>query len=232
MPPRDLKPPRQPADPSIANPLADPFSAAPLTPSLRTLARRGELRRVRKGVQLITEGDVGDTLYVVLSGQLRAYSVGDDGREVTYGTYGAGEYLGEMGLDGGPRSAHVEALSASLCAVVSRATLELHLQAEPQFAFELLSKVIRLARVATLSLRQIALNDVYGRLKDLLGRLARPAVDGTRVVDPAPSHLEMSQQLGCSREMISRVMKDLERGGYVAVARRRVVLRRGLPAKW
>ncbi len=210
----------------------DPFSQAPLSPSLLALARRGELRRVRKGVQLITEGDVGDTLYIVLAGQLRAFSVGSDEREVTYGIYGPGEYLGEMGLDGGPRSANVEALCASLCVVINRRTLEEHLQQQPQFAFELLAKVTRLARVATLSLRQIALNDVYGRLKNLLEQIALPAADGTRVAEPAPSHLEMSQQLGCSREMISRVMKDLERGGYVAVARRKVVLKRVLPAKW
>jgi len=55
---------------------------------------------------------------------------------------------------------------------------------------------------------------------------------GRKAVDPAPSHLEMSQQLGCSREMVSRVMKDLERGEYVEVGRRRVVLLRELPAKW
>jgi CRP/FNR family cyclic AMP-dependent transcriptional regulator len=86
--------------------------------------------------------------------------------------------------------------------------------------------------VATLSLRQIALNDVYGRLKALLESLAVPQPDGTRVADPAPSHLEMSRSLGCSRPMISRVMKDLERGGYIEIGRRHVVLRRPLPSKW
>ncbi|MBC7938794.1 MAG: Crp/Fnr family transcriptional regulator [Chitinophagaceae bacterium] len=215
-----------------ASAAADPVAQAPMSDSLRALARRGELRRLRRGVQLITEDDVGDTLYIVLQGRLRAYSAASDGREVTYGVYGAGEYVGEMGLDGGARSAHVEALEPSLCVVVTRPTLQAHLQADPDFAFELLAKVIRRARVATLSLKQIALNDVYGRLKGLLDRIAVPAEDGSRVAEPAPSHLEMSQALGCSREMISRVMKDLERGGYVEVGRRRVLLRRSLPAKW
>jgi CRP/FNR family cyclic AMP-dependent transcriptional regulator len=196
------------------------------------LARRGELKRLRRGVQIITEGDRGDTLYIVLSGRLRAYSVGEDDREITYATYGAGDYIGEMGLDGGLRSAHVETLEATLCAVVTRPTLERHIQEDPRFAFELLAKVIRLARVATLSLRQIALNDVYGRLKALLESVAVARPDGTRVADPAPSHLEMSRSLGCSRPMISRVMKDLERGGYIEIGRRHVVLRRPLPAKW
>ena len=211
---------------------ADPTENVPLSDSLRALARRGELRRVRKGVQIITEGDRGDTLFIVLAGRLRAYGAGADEREVTYGIYGAGEYVGELGLDGGLRSASVETLEPTLFAVVTRATLEQHLREDPGFAFELLAKVTRLVRMATLNLKQIALNDVYGRLKALLENLAVPQPDGSRVADPAPSHLEMSQALGCSREMVSRVMKDLQRGGYVDAGRRRVVLRRALPAKW
>jgi CRP/FNR family transcriptional regulator, cyclic AMP receptor protein len=203
-----------------------------MSDSLRALAQRGEIKRLRKGIQIISEGDVGDTLYIVLAGSLRAFAVGPDDREVTYATYGPGEYVGEMGLDGGPRSANVETLQTSLVAVVRRDTLQRHLDAEPQFAFELLTKVIRRARAATLGLKQIALNDVYGRLKALLESLTQARADGSRVADPAPSHKEMSQTLGCGREMISRVMKDLERGGYVEVGRRRVVLKKPLPAKW
>ena len=211
---------------------ADPFDIAPLSDSLRALARRGVLHRLRKGVQIITEGDRGDSLYIVLSGQLRAFSMGVNEREVTYGIHGPGEYVGEMGLDGGLRSANVQTLQFSVCALVTRATLERHLAEDPAFAFELLAKVIRRARAATLGLRQIALLDVYGRLTALLDGLAMPASQGDRVVDPAPSHLEISRQLGCSREMVSKVMKDLEQGGYVRVGRRRVVLCKVLPAKW
>ena len=215
-----------------SEPPPDPYDKAPLSASLRALARRGELRRLRKGVQIITEGDTGDTLYIVLAGCLRAYSVSADGREVTYGIYGAGEYVGEMGLDGGPRAANVETVEPTLCVLVTRTTLEAHLDAEPRFAFELLAKVIRRARAATTGLKQIALNDVYGRLKLLLEEITVAQPDGSRVADPAPSHKAMSQRLGCERSMVSRVMKDLERGGYIEAARLRVVLRRPLPQKW
>lgn len=211
---------------------ADLIDAAPLSDSLRVLARRGALQRLKRGVQIISEGDRGDTLYIVLSGQLRSFSSGDNGREVTYGIYGPGEYLGEMGLDGGLRSANVQTMKASVCVLVTRATLEQHLANEPAFAFELLAKVIRRARAATLGLRQMALLDVYGRLTALLEALAEPVEHGERVVDPAPSQLEISRQLGCSRVMVTKVMKDLEKGGYVRVERPRVVLCRVLPARW
>lgn len=203
-----------------------------MSDSLRALARCGELRRLRRGVQIISEGDRGETLYVVLEGRLRAYSVGLEGREVTYGSYGAGEYVGEMGLDGGPRSANVEATESTLVSVVTRATLERHLQDHPQFAFELLNKVIRRARAATMGLKQIALNDVYGRLKALLDSLAHTLPDGRREVAPAPTHLEMSQRLGCSREMVSRVMKALERDEVLRAERGRLLLLTEIPTKW
>lgn len=211
---------------------ADPIALAPMSDSLRTLARMGVQQMLRKGRHIINEGDVGDTLYIVLSGRLRAYSVGPDEREVTYGEYGAGEYVGEMGLDGGPRSANVEAVEPSLVVLVTRATLQRHLADDPAFAFELLSKVIRRARGATLSLRRIALNKVHGRVKDLLEGLAVAQADGSRLVEPMPTHLKMSQLLGCGREMVTRVINELELEGYVKSEGRRLRLLKKLPDKW
>jgi len=60
---------------------------------LRRLARRGELKRFRKGHRLIDEGEYGDTLVIILSGRLRVFGSGDKDREITYGTYGVGEYV-------------------------------------------------------------------------------------------------------------------------------------------
>lgn len=204
-----------------------------LSDDLSALARRGEVRRYRKGTLLIQEGDQGETLFIILSGRLRSFSEGENEREITYGVYGPGEYLGEMSLDGGRRSANVITLEASTCVVVTRQTLEAFIAERPQFAFELLSKVIRRARVATLSARQLALNDAYGRLKLLLEALAEPArADGSRVVHERLTHRDMSNRLGCSREMVSRLMKDLERGGYLHSDGEQLVLTRALPARW
>lgn len=200
--------------------------------SLRALARRGEIRRYRRGTLLIAEGERGDTLFVILAGRLRSYAAGDSGREITYGIYGPGEYLGEMSLDGGPRSANVITVEPSVCAVVTRQTLLAHLAERPEFALELLAKVIRRARAATLSAKQLALNDVYGRLVLLLGELAGDAGDGTRVIAERLTHREIAGRLGCSREMVSRLMKDLEVGGYLRPDGVGWRLVRALPARW
>jgi len=94
----------------------DPFASPPMSDSLRTLARRGELKRFRKGQRLINEGELGDTLFIVLEGRIRAFGENEDGKKIIYNDYGPGEYVGEMSLDGGPRSANVEALRPTLCA--------------------------------------------------------------------------------------------------------------------
>jgi CRP/FNR family cyclic AMP-dependent transcriptional regulator len=210
----------------------DPTDCPALSESLRALARRGEIRRYRKGTVLIEEGDRGETLYIILSGRLRAYASGPSGREITFGVYGPGDYLGEMSLDGGPRSASVVTLEATQCAVVTRHTLREFIAEHPEFAFELLAKVIRRARAATVGAKQLALNDVYGRLVALLNGQSVPRADGQREITERLTHRDMAERLGCSREMVSRLMKDLETGGYVESTGASLLMKKPLPARW
>ena len=113
---------------------------AALSDTVRALANRGVLRRYRKGTVLIEEGDRGDSLYVVVSGRVRVYSGNEADREVSFGVYGAGEYVGEMSLDGGPRSASVITIEPTMCAVVTRETLRAYISEHPDFAFELIAR--------------------------------------------------------------------------------------------
>ena len=213
-------------------PPCQPDPLATLSESLRALARRGEVRHYRKHTLLIEEGDHGDTLYLILAGRLRSYASGDKGREITYGIYGPGEYLGEMSLDGGPRSANVVTLDDCSCVVITRTTLRQHIAEHPEFAFELIAKLIRRARAATLSAKQLALNDVYGRLVQVLSGLAVEQPGGTRLIEERLTHQALAHRLGCSREMVSRLMKDLEHGAYVEARDGRLALLRPLPSRW
>ena len=216
--------------PKLTDPAPDPYVV--LTEPLRRLALRGELKRYRKGVTLIHEGERGDTLYILLAGRARAFGSGDNGREITYGTYGAGEYLGEISLDGGPRSASVITLEPTHCVLVTRQTLLEHIAEHPEFVFDLLAQVIRLARAATLSTKQLALSNVYGRLVSLLNELAVPQPDGTRLIAERLTHQEMANRLGCSREMVSRLMKDLEKGNHLRPMHGGYELNQRLPTQW
>jgi CRP/FNR family transcriptional regulator, cyclic AMP receptor protein len=217
----------------VNHPRAAPPDLSALPEALRALAERGVLRSYRKGTLIIEEGTAGDTLYVVVAGKVRAYSGDARGKEVTYGVYGPGETIGEMSLDGGPRSANVIADTACTCAMLTRQSLREHIAAHPDFAFELLSRVIHRARLATQSARSMALLDVYGRVVQLLESLAVAQADGTRLIEQRLTHADIAARVGCSREMVSRLMKDLEAGGYVTSKRAvGIALSGKLPNRW
>jgi CRP/FNR family transcriptional regulator, cyclic AMP receptor protein len=168
-----------------------------------------------------------------VAGKVRAYSGDARGKEVTYGVYGPGETIGEMSLDGGPRSANVIADTACTCAMLTRQSLREHIAAHPDFAFELIARVIRRARLATQSARSMALLDVYGRVVQLLESLAVAQPDGTRLIEQRLTHADIAARVGCSREMVSRLMKDLEAGGYVTSKRAvGIALSGKLPNRW
>lgn len=201
--------------------------------SIPELIALGEPRRYRRGTIFINEGEQGDSLFVIVSGRVKVYSVDDRGREIIYGVYGAGETMGEMSLDGGPRSANVVTVEPTLCAMVTRTKLLSHIEKHPEFAFYLLTKVIERARLATRSARNMALLDVYGRVVALLEPLATTRPDGTRIIAERLTHAAVANRVGCSREMISRLLKDLRSGGYLVEEGPSWILpRRSLPSRW
>src|SRR4051812_11692387 len=107
------------------------------------LLAAGTRKRVPTGRILVQEGDPGGQLYLVTQGEFRAFSCNEAGREITFGTAGPGELLGEMALDGGPRSADVVAVAPSEVVVVERDTLRELIRDNPDFAFALIERIIR-----------------------------------------------------------------------------------------
>ncbi len=209
---------------------ADPL--APLTEStLHAIASTGVVRSFPKNAILINEGDVGESLFIVLSGRVKVYASSSAGREFVISFHGVGEYVGEMMLDGSPRSASVVTVEPTTCAIVTREHLREFLLAHPDFALNLILKLIHRVRATTESVKSLALEDVYGRLARLLTALARP-VDGRTVVPERLTHQEMADRIGASRDMVGKLMKDLVAGGYLAVEDRTIVLLKKLPHGW
>ncbi len=104
---------------------------AALSPALRSLALRGAVRSYRKNSVIINEGELGESLFVLLQGRVKVYSNDGDGREITYNFVEQGDYFAEMWLDGGPRSASVMTLEPSICSIVGRTALRQHLADAP-----------------------------------------------------------------------------------------------------
>ena len=209
---------------------ADPFS--PLQQdTLRAIATSGVVRQFPKQTVLIHEGDVGDSLYIILSGRVKVYASNAAGREVVINFCGPGEYVGEMSLDGAPRSASVITVEPTSCAIVNRAQLRDFIAANPDFAQHLIRTLIHRARGATENVKSLALSDVYGRLVRLLNTLA---VDrgGKFVVLEKLTQQDIADRVGASRDMIGKLMKDLVGGGYLLVEDRLITIIKKLPPGW
>jgi CRP/FNR family transcriptional regulator, cyclic AMP receptor protein len=200
---------------------------------IRLLAQRGVVQHIPKGEIFIREKETGNTLFLILTGRVRAFFVNKSNREMTLGVYQSGEYVGEMALDGGPRLANVIALEPTVCSVIEYNTLVDFVTEHPPFGIELLTRVIRRARVTSEHARDLAFIDVYGRLQLLLCEMSLPPnAEGKRQIPQKYTHQELANLVGCSREMISRILKDLVRGGYIEVDQKFITLCKALPHRW
>jgi CRP/FNR family cyclic AMP-dependent transcriptional regulator len=200
-------------------------------PMIRELASRGQVRSFPKNAVIINEGDRGDTLFVILAGKVKVYVSDDDGREMILDMHEAGEYVGEMSLDGRPRSASVMTLEPTTCSVLSRDELRAAIGRNPDIAMAIIEKLIERARIATDNVKNLALMDVYGRVARLLLSLAKEE-NGKLVVPDRMTQQDIADRVGASRDMISRIFKDLTVGGYVTVENRQITINRKPPARW
>jgi len=216
----------------VESPQGSSDQLTPLQPeTLRAIASTGVIRTFPKNTVLINEGDVGDGLYVILSGRVKVYASNEAGREFVIDFHGPGEYVGEMTLDGAPRSASVITVEPTTTAVVNRAHFRDFILAHPDFALHLIERLIHRVRVTTGNLKSLALSDVYGRMARLLNALAQP-VDGRMVVPEKLTQQDIADRVGASRDMIGKLMKDLTGGGYITVEDRTITLLRKLPTGW
>jgi len=189
------------------------------------------VRSFPKQTVLIAEGDVGDSLYIIVSGRVKVYASNAAGREVVINFHGAGEYVGEMSLDGAPRSASVITMEPTTCAIVNRAQFRDFLAQNPDFAQHLIQTLIRRCRSATENVKSLALSDVYGRLVRLLNALAVEQ-KGQHVVQERLTQQDIADRVGASRDMIGKLMKDLVGGGYLVVEDRQITIVKKLPPGW
>ena len=218
--------------------MTTPRSAAPADPlaplpegMLRPIAATGVVRAFPRHAVLINEGDEGDSLYVIVTGRVKVYASNVAGKEVVIDFHGPGEYVGEMSLAGAPRSASVVTTEPSTCAVVSRANFREFILAHPDFALHLVEKLIHRARLATENIKSLALSDVYGRLVRLLLALAQEE-GGVLAVREKLTQQDIADRIGASRDMVSRLLKDLVGGGYLAVDARSITILKKPPPGW
>jgi CRP/FNR family cyclic AMP-dependent transcriptional regulator len=210
-------------------------SAAGLTylneDELRTLSAQGVIKNFPRNTVIVSEGDETDSLYIIIAGRVKVFVSDEDGREIVLGTQGPGEYFGEMVLDGGSRSASIMTLESSRFAIIPKNKFREFVLSHPGFSLHLIEKLIGRTRALTGSVKSLALMDVYGRVARLLLDLAVPE-NGRLVIEEKLTQQDIASRVGASREMISRILKDLTAGGYVSIDQRRITICKTPPRHW
>ena len=115
---------------------------------------------------------------------------------------------------------------------MSRANFREFVLAHPEFALNLIERLIQRVRRTTENVKSLALSDVYGRLVRLLTGLAKRRRRPAQVVPEKLTQQDIAERVGASRDMISRLMKDLVGGGYLSVDERTITIRKKLPPAW
>src|SRR5712692_8201479 len=181
-----------------------------------------------RGTTIIAAGDVTESLYVVISGRLKVMISDDEGREVILAILGPNEFFGEMGLiDDHPRSASVVALEACEVMSLSKRDFKRCLAENFEMATTVMRGLVKRLREADQKIGSLALMDVYGRVARLLLEMAE-TVNGQKVVTKKLAKQDIAKMIGASREMVSRVMKDLETSGRIEVRAHQILLRDSL----
>ena len=183
---------------------------------LEKLSKVSGRKRVERGAFVVRAAESTDSLYILLTGRAKVTNTDEEGREIILAWLGPGEFFGEMGLiDGSPRSANVVASEACELLVLSKDAFQRCLQDNFQVAQKLMQILVRRLREADRKIESLALLDVYGRVARLLLDLSVEE-NGRRIVKKKISKQDMARMIGASREMVSKVMRDLELSGYIA----------------
>lgn len=196
---------------------------------LSVLTRMMVRKSVGRNATIIGAGDPTDSMYIVITGRLKVLMSDEQGREVILSILGPGEFLGEMGLlDDHPRSASVVTLEPCELLSITKADFKRSLAENFDLSLMVMRGLVKRLREADRKIGSLALMDVYGRVARLLLEMAED-VDGEKVIVKKMSKQDIAKMIGASREMVSRVMKDLQHSGYIEVRGRSIVVRDDLP---
>ncbi len=186
-----------------------------------------------KNTIILSEGDTTDSLYMVRSGKVKVSIIDEYGKEIILAILGPGEYFGEMTAmdEGGARSACVMTREACELMILQKQDFRKIVKSNPDIVFSLLLKSMERLREANKKIESLALLDVYGRVARLFTKLAQPG-NGAQIIEEKLTHQDIASMVGSSREMVSRVLKELTTGGYITVTNKTITINGKLPYSW
>lgn len=174
------------------------------------------MARFKRGDAIVEQGQKSNSLGILLTGRARVVKASDRGREVILATLSPGDYLGEMSLiDNQPHSATVRADIQTEVLILGRPEFARCLSESSAMAYAIMKGLVQRLRQADRRIESLALMDVYGRVARVLIDFAKPDGKGHLLIEGRVSRQDLAKMIGASREMVSRVLKDLEDRGFI-----------------
>jgi CRP/FNR family cyclic AMP-dependent transcriptional regulator len=173
-------------------------------------------KRFKRAETVVEQGKKSDALYIILTGRARVMSTDSRGREVILATLHPGDYVGEMSMiDDEPHSATVRTEVQTDVLMLGREAFARCLPENSSMSYNIMRGLVARLRHADRKIESLALMDVYGRVARSLLEFAVDDGAGNLKVRDKISRQDLAKMVGASREMVSRVMKDLEERGFV-----------------
>jgi CRP/FNR family cyclic AMP-dependent transcriptional regulator len=196
------------------------------------LCAHATVKTFPKNTIVIDEGDrKTDSIYLIQSGRVKVFLCSADGKAVDLNILEPGDYFGEMTLDHGPRSASVATLERSELAIIRQSAFRRFVGENPDFAMQLILKLIARTRGLLKNVKSLALLDVSHRVARLLLEMATEE-NGKLIITGKLSKRDIANRVGSTREMASRVFKDLVSSGYIELENKRITIAKRLPQHW
>jgi len=186
------------------------------TTQAEAIARVIDKRHFKRGEVLVRQHHRADELFILLAGRVRVVSSDKAGRQLVLNKLRAGEILDEMSLiDDQPHSATALAEIPTDVLTMGRSDFQHCLEENRHVALAVMTRLVQRLRQADRRIESLALMDVHGRVGRVLVDHAAPCDDGSMVIHEKISRQDIAKMVGASREMVSRVMKDLEARGFI-----------------
>jgi len=200
---------------------------------LEALSASSSSRSFPKNTVVIHENDPADSLFVIESGKVKVYCSDKNGKEFIMNTQSEGDYFGELALlDDSTRSASVRTVEKSSFCIIFKDDFNRVLDDHPKIARKLIRNLSQRVRKLTGDVKSLALQDVYGRVANVLMELAEERGDGSLFIPEKLTQQDIADRVGASREMVARILKDLTIGDYIRFEGRHIIINSRLPAKY
>lgn len=186
----------------------------------------------KKNSMVITQGDNTRSLFVIRSGRLKVFANNEEGDQTIFTFMKEGDFFGELSLlDDAPRSASVIAVEDSRGFSLSHHKFCTFLSNHREVCQPLFKALTARIRQMDETICNLTSRDTYGRLIQILYKEAEPQPDG-KLITQRFTHQDLAEMIGSSREMVSRILTDLRKGGYISVDKKRILLEKKLPDHW